>query len=340
MEGYRRMVHDRLQANGYKGFFLLLVIGSLAAGTWQVVAQRQAAPNLQQQVAATLTSWGLSLDGIADPVDAAEVEKRLAELDSPIAEVRVRAADWLARRGVRRSGADIAAAMDDPGTRRPCQLAKSLGELGDDRWADKLIAATRQPGNTDLRVCATIALGELQSPKAVEALIESYHHGTMSTFALDALSRIADPTTHDFFRQVASESSSKSERMIAAVAIQRIELLQQPDPAGALIDRLNRQTARGRIDEWTIRRLAGLRDQRSVPGLREAFERAGQKDGHIWLAAALLAHGDAGRAALSDLSQKTHATTAKDGPGPAIARAAINLTSGTRHHPPSAYASP
>ncbi len=333
------MAPDRSRVSGYKGFFLLLVVGSLTAGMWQVVAQRQAAPNLEQQVAATLTSWGLSLDGIVSPVDAGEVEKRLAELGSPISEVRVQAADWLASHGVRSSGSDIAAAMDDPGTRRPCQLAKSLGELGDDRWADKLIAAARQQSNTDLRVCATIALGELQSPNAVDALIESYRNGAMSTFALDALSRIADPTTLDFFKQIASTSPSKREWMTAALAIERIELLRQPDPAGALIDRLKQQAAGGPLNEWTIRKLATLQDGRAVPTLREAFERTDQHEARVWLAAALLVHGDAGRVALSHLSQAVPtAGTSKS--GPAIARAALNLTPRPGPHAPLVSASP
>ena len=82
-----------------------------------------------------------------------------------------------------------------------------MGELGDDRWVDELIAATRQTSNTDLRVCATIALGDLQSLKAVEALIESYRNDGL--FALNALSRIADPTTLEFFQQVLSASASR-----------------------------------------------------------------------------------------------------------------------------------
>lgn len=333
------MAPDRSRVSGYKGFFLLLVVGSLLAGTWQVVTERRAAPNMEQQVAATLASWGLSLDGIVSPVDAGEVEKRLAELDSPIGEVRVQAADWLASHGVRSSGADIAAAMDDPGTRRPCQLAKSLGELGDDRWADKLIAATRQRDNADLRVCAMIALGELQSPRAVEALVESYRNGAMSTFALDALSRIADPTTLDLFKQIASTSPSKSERMTAALAIERIELLQQPDPAAALADRLEHQAVGGPINEWTIRKLATFQDGRAVPTLREAFERTDQKEARVWLAAALLAHGDAGRVALSHLSQAIP-TAGAGKSGSAIARAALNLTPRPGPHAPWASASP
>jgi len=302
-----------------KRFVLLLSLVSVALGATQIVSRRWSSTNTEQQIVAALASWGLSLDGIVVPVDPAEIEEHLAELFSPISEVRVQAADWLASRGIRSSAAYIAAAMDDPGTLRPCQLAKSLGSLGDDQWTDKLIAATQQRSNVDLRVCATIALGELQSPRAIDALIDLYRNSGAPTTALNALSRIADPTTLGFLQTVAQSPRNRSEHVLATQAIERIEVMQQPDPVAALIDRLRRQVRRGRINQWPIRKLATLQDQRAVPAMKEAFLAAERCEQRVWLAASMLVHGDTGRAALRDLSQSPAAT--ED-----AARAALNLT--------------
>lgn len=317
-----RLVKPKLKPD--KRLILLVLLGTLClvGGAVQFTKCRMSAPDTEQRIVAVLASWGLTLDGIVSSADPVEIERRVADLYSPIGEKRVQAANWLASRGVRASAANIAVAMSDPGTPRPCQLAKSLGELGDDRWTDKLVAATQQKSNADLRVCATIALGELQSPQAVDALIESYRNGSL--FALDALSRIADPSTREFFQQVVSTAPNRHEREIANVAIERIEVLQHADPAEALIERLKQQTAQRRIDEWTIRRLATLQDVRAVTALREAFEQTDKTNERVWLAAALFVHGDAGRVVLSELSQSTSPTVMSKG-GPAIAQAALNL---------------
>jgi len=308
-----------------KKFVLLLSLVSVVLGATQIVSRRWSSTNTEQQIVATLASWGFSLDGIVVPVDPAEIEEHLAELFSPISEARVQAADWLASRGIRRSAAYIAAAMDDPGTFRPCQLAKSLGSLGDNQWADKLIAATQQRSNVDLRVCATIALGELQSPRAVDALIELYRNNGAPTTALNALSRIADPTTRGFLQTVAQSPRNQSEHVLATQAIERIEVIQRSDPVAALIDRLRHQVRQGRINPWPIRRLATLQDQRAVPAMKEAFLAADKREQRVWLAASMLVHGDIGRSVLRDLSQSPEATP----DAKSVAQAALNLVGPT-----------
>lgn len=318
------MTINRRHPNGSRGFVLIWVGFIFVFGLAQMIVSRRAAPDTRQQIAATLVRWGLSVDGLALPVQSADVDRRIADLRSPHGEVRVQAAAWLASHGVRDSGGNIAAAMDDPITRRPCQLAKSLGELGDEYWTDTLIAAMQQRSNADLRVCATLALGDLQSPQAVEALIEAYRSGGMGTTALSALGRLADPTTLAFFQRVKAESPRATERNIARTAIERIALLQAPDPVASLIQRLDDQVSQDRIEQWTIRRLAEYRDARSVPALRRSLERLEKQEHQVWLAAALLAQGDAGRAALTNLTESARPEKNKAS-AMVVAEAAIGL---------------
>jgi len=322
------MAINRRHQNGSRGFVLIWVGFIVVFGLTQMITSRRAAPDTRQQIAATLVRWGLSVDGLALPVQSADVDRRIADLRSPHGEVRVQAAAWLASHGVRDSGGNIAAAMDDPITRRPCQLAKSLGELGDEYWTDTLIAAMQQRSNADLRVCATLALGDLQSPQAVEALIEAYRSGGMGTTALSALGRLADPTTLAFFKQVEADSPRATERNIARTAIERIALLQAPDPVASLIQRLDDQVCEGRIEQWTVRRIAECRDNRSVPALQRALLQLEDHDHQVWMTAALLAHGVTGQKTLADICCSNQ--LANDHPMAAnVARATLELAGHT-----------
>lgn len=322
------MAINRRHQNGSRGFVLIWVGFIVVFGLTQMITSRRAAPDTRQQIAATLVRWGLSVDGLALPVQSADVDRRIADLRSPHGEVRVQAAAWLASHGVRDSGGNIAAAMDDPITRRPCQLAKSLGELGDEYWTDTLIAAMQQRSNADLRVCATLALGDLQSPQAVEVLIEAYRSGGMGTTALSALGRLADPTTLAFFKQVEADSPRATERNIARTAIERIALLQAPDPVASLIQRLDDQVCEGRIEQWTVRRIAECRDNRSVPALQRALLQLEDHDHQVWMTAALLAHGVTGQKTLADICCSNQ--LANDHPMAAnVARATLELAGHT-----------
>jgi len=322
------MTINRRHPDSSRGFVLIWVGFIVVFGLAQMIMSRRTAPDTRQQIAATLVRWGLSVDGLALPVQPAEVDRRIADLRSPHGEVRVQAAAWLASHGVRDSGGNIAAAMDDPITRRPCQLAKSLGELGDEYWTDTLIAAMQQRSNADLRVCATLALGDLQSPQAVEALIEAYRSGGMGTTALSALGRLADPTTLAFFKQVEADSPRATERNIARTAIERIALLQAPDPVASLIQRLDDQVCEGRIEQWTVRRIAECRDNRSVPALQRALLQLEDHDHQVWMTAALLAHGVTGQKTLADICCSNQ--LANDHPMAAnVARATLELAGHT-----------
>lgn len=319
------MKEQTASSNNHRGFLLVLILGlSAVHDAMQITGRLSLRPDIEQQIAATLVSWGHSLDGMRLPVEMAEVDARVAQLRSTVSEERVQAADWLASRGVRSSGIYIAAAMNDSGTFRPCQLAKSLGSLGDDRWTGDLIEATQQRSNTDLQVCATLALGELQSRQAISALVEVYRNGPAATFALKAMGRIADPASHEFLQHVMASPRNEMERIIAADAIERIQLLQQPDPVAALIGRLQQQVSAGRFDRWSVRRLATFGDDRATPALGEALAGVGNRDERVCIAAALLAHGKEGRRMLRQWSAATLPARVS-GSVSSVAQAALNL---------------
>ena len=307
---------------------LLLFVGPLVLiGLLQYAGASR--PDEPQRIAATLASWGLTLEGLSIPVSREQVDRQIGMLRSDISEDRVQAADWLAARGVRAAGAAIASAMVDPGTLRSCQLAHALGFLGDKRWAGLLVNATKHPTNLDLRVCATIALGKLQSPDTVDALIDVYKGGAAPTAALDALGKISHPAALDLLRSVVEQPRNDVERRSALRAIERIQIMQEPDVAMVLMQQIRTAASRGVVDKWAVRKLALLRDISAVPVLCESLITVANdgSDGRVVLAAALLAHGDPGIKSLRILANQADRLASCT----ATALAALTLVDGTRH---------
>ena len=290
------------QRNGLWGLFGLVAAFSLAMTFGQFIATKRAAPDTSVRIAATLVSWGLTTDGLSVGVSADEIDRHVGLLRSPDGEKRVRAADWLATRGVRDAGPHIAAAMADAGTLRPCQLAHSLGQLGDERWVGTLVAAAKQPRSLDLRACATLALSEIASPSSVDALIVLGRSDSSRSMALEALGRIGDPSALEFLRSVATSPRNEAEGKIARRAVERTEVMQRADPVPLLVARLETFNRGGRLETWAVRALARLHDARAIPALLDAL-RHPQISRHerIAVAAGLLAHGEAGTAALQQV---------------------------------------
>jgi len=316
----RRQPDERRRGwRGPVGAMALLFAGVLALATFQYARGRMAAPDTRQQIVARLASWGLAVDAFDTSVTKQQVEQHLAALRSPISEKRVQAARWLADRGLRETGPSIAAAMDAPGTLRPCQLAKSLGDLGATQYTGKLVEAAQQTSNADLRVCATLALGQIQSPTAVDGLISVYEKGFGRGLVLEALARTADPAALSFLQSVKAQAEKERHRALAAKGIARIELLEKDDPIPGLIERIRQAAADHRANEWAARQLAERADPRAVPALKEALgtvaPQSAEPDG-IVLTAALLAHGEPGTTALKHI--------ARDGAAD-LARAALSL---------------
>jgi len=287
------------------GAFPVIVFVALCVGqaSLQIARSRAEAPSSAERMYAALIEWGVDAPGLVPPVDEGEVDRRIAQLWSDDGEVRVRAARWLAARGLRASGDQIAASMADPGTLRPCQLAHSLGKLGDDQWVDELLVAAKQRSNADLRTCAAIALTHIASSRAIDALIDLTRDDPSRMFAVRALGEAGDPQALEHLRWLRRRAAKPSQRMTIELAIERVELLAQPDPQPDLIQRVERSAREERVDDWALRHLARRADSRSVEplaGLLSAPEY--DRRTRELLAAAILAHGGDGRAALARIA--------------------------------------
>ena len=289
-----------------KGRFwgMFLLIGLFLCAMWLTQGWRSWAdrPTQPQRIAAVLVSWGVSPEGFTVPVEQDEIDQRIVLLRSRYSEERVRAANWLASHGVRDAGVAIATAMNDPGTLRPCQLAHSLGQLGDHRWADELVRAANQPWNRDLQICATIGLEKLASDRAVTALIELAKNGTARTTAIEALGVIGDSAALPYLREFVGTTREPIERKVSERAITRIELLNLDDPVPALVERMQKSLNDGRVDEWTLRWIARIGDERTIEVLTSALkERRLSTRESEQVAATLLTLDEAGISALKQV---------------------------------------
>ncbi len=219
---------------------------------------------------------------------------------SPDGEERVRAAHWLAWHGVRDAVPKIVSAMWDPDTRRPCQLAHSLGGLGDAAAVPDLLDAAAQSGNSDLRVCAMFALRDLASEQSIDGLLALCEDPFTARLAVDALGEIADTRAFPRLRRFVAESSDPSLRRAATMALARITVVTADDPVLVLAQRVRNDAARGQVDTWAVRSLARAGDERAIGPLEASLaESKLGRSGRQALAAALLAHGSGGREALA-----------------------------------------
>lgn len=276
-------------------------------GSVEFASRRANAPDLEQQIAARLIRWGHTLDGFSLPVASKEIEIQIDNLQSPISEQRVRAADWLASHGVRSAGPDIAAAMIDPRTLRPCQLAKDLGRLGDSAWTNALIDASLQSSNRDVAACATYGLCELAVSGSIDALKENYRRNIAPIFALDALGQIADPAVTDFLRQVANKPRNPIEENAVRRALENTGIMSQRHPEIGLIEKFKAQGQGNSSNEWAIRKLSYIKSEQVVAALAEALRVCNetQNERQLSLAAALLAQGPPGKIALREIAESS-----------------------------------
>jgi len=294
------------------------VAGVLAVGIVQLFLRNEPTPTVPQQIHARLISWGLLLNNLAPPVSQDEIDQHIALLRSDISEARIQAANWLSKHGIRNSAAAIVAAMKDCSTSRPCQLAKSLGALGDDRFVPELVQATQHPSNMDLRVCATMALEQIQSPKTIDALISVYDRNAAATTAIKALGKIAHPSALPFLQRVATNPRNETERKLANQAMERLELMASFDPIPDLLDLLQKSMHpeqhgdrhAGQIDVWSARKLAELADPRTISVLENCLRNLPPThiDNLVTLTACLIAHGDPGLDAIRRLIEEDNPT--------------------------------
>jgi hypothetical protein len=192
---------------------------------------------------------------------------------------------------------------------------------GHDKYVPLLAEAATQTENADLRVCATIALGDLASSTAQSALVDAYRRELVTTMALSSIGLIGDPSALPFLRSVAASPRNDPERRVALLAIRRIEILQADDPV-LLLASLLREDTQGRLDEWVVRALTLSRDPRSVQVLEDELRSlpAGRRRDAALLAAGLLAFGPRGRTSLLSVANSAAGESA------AAAHAALSLT--------------
>jgi len=316
---------------GHRGLFVLL---SVFIGVMSLPEFWSDGPDASQRIAAIIVSWGVALEDSQPPVDRESVDRHLRLLRRGQGEQRIEAARWLASHGVREAAGPIARAMEDPLTTRPCQLAHSLGRLGDGRWSDQLVRAANQSYNRDLQICATIGLKKLASRQTVEALIDLAQHGTARTTAIEALGVIGDARATPDLREIVNSSTNRFERRAARTALQRIERLNRKDPVPALLARLKASLDDGHVNEWALRWLANKADERAVPRLVSYLNRSTvSTKQREYLAAALLAHDKAGISALRHVADS-------DSPGRGVAQSALSLVNTKRTQLASKRASP
>jgi len=307
-------------AHGLRGIFIILVVFvcamSIAQG-WQASRNQ---PNQTQRIAAIIVSWGVDSPAMHVPVNQQDVDDRLEKLRSPVSEERVQAAHWLAAHGVRDASAAIASAMRDPATRRPCQLAHALGQLGRARWTDELVRAAQQPANRDLRVCATDGLKQLGSARAIDPLIQLAERGTAQTIAIEALGVVGDSRAAPALRRIVSNTQNDHVREAARRALQRIDILGLDDPLPELLRSFEQSLHSDRPSQWALRHLARLGDARAAPVLANALESSSvESRDRESIAACLFACGEAGRLALERCAKNEKT------PAAGVARSALAL---------------
>jgi len=124
----------------------------------------------------------------------------------------------------------VAAMTDDAGTRRTCVISQALGKLENPAAVPALIQAAQHRSNVDLRVCATHSLGQIGDESAVafletRSLDRSANQGDRGV-AISALGEIGSPRALPALQEIASSEPRPILRSLAASAIRQIELLQ------------------------------------------------------------------------------------------------------------------
>ena len=124
----------------------------------------------------------------------------------------------------------VAAMTDDAGTRRTCVISQALGKLENPAAVPALIQAAQHRSNVDLRGCATHSLGQIGDESAISfletrSLDRSANQGDRGV-AISALGEIGSPRALPTLEEIASSELRPILRSLAASAIRQIELLQ------------------------------------------------------------------------------------------------------------------
>ena len=172
----------------------------------------------------------------------------------------------------------VAAMTDDAGTRRTCVISQALGKLENPAAVPALIQAAQHRSNVDLRVCATHSLGQIGDESAISfletrSLDRSANQGDRGV-AISALGEIGSPSALPTLEEIASSELRPILRSLAASAIRQIGLLQgdaETNLLGALGD--NSDWIQ---DDWILARLHRQGSDRVAAGLNQFLREAVQ----------------------------------------------------------------
>ena len=127
-----------------------------------------------------------------------------------------------------------------------------------------LISAIVHPTNLDLRVCATLALGDIGDQRALEPLISAYR-ASGSLITLGSIAYLGDPRAAPFLESVARSTSDRMRKHAAEHGLLLLDLLGNDDPAGAFLAALPSLSQRSQI--WAIGHLVTMNDGRTIDAL-------------------------------------------------------------------------
>lgn len=120
-----------------------------------------------------IAAWAPVLLGICTSgtcLGATDIERHIADLDSPVAAVRVQAAAALGQAADAEGVPQLIDALDDPESDVRREAAKALGLIKDERAAASLARALRD-NDPNVRMYAAYALGEIKDRRATAVLL-------------------------------------------------------------------------------------------------------------------------------------------------------------------------
>jgi HEAT repeat protein len=125
------------------------------------------------------------------PGQTDNVAEQITRLQSPDPELRLWAADALAKFGDRRAVEPLIGALHDSDPDVAALAATGLGRLGDARAVEPLIEALGSP-NEELKLAAGFSLATLHDPRAIPAFLATLRHEERFTMELDSFGALAE----------------------------------------------------------------------------------------------------------------------------------------------------
>lgn len=179
-------------------------------------------------------------------------------------------------------------ALRDPGGRVAVSAALTVARFKDEATAQRLADLALSCEDQDVRLWATVALGEMAAAFCEPHLLRiarSAEGQNVRLAALRGLAKIASPTTVEFLRSVAFDHSAGEQ--LRAGAVSAMAESGRKVYAGILLELLHRTDPPG--VSWIA---SALEDKRAVPRLCELLDSPRHEVGRASIAAALGRIGD------------------------------------------------